>query len=179
VKRFFPLILFSGLCVFLLLGLQLNPKEVPSPLIGKNAPDFSLPILNQSKQTFTPHSLKGKVWLLNVWASWCVSCREEHPLLVNLAKQQIVPIIGLNYKDKDEPATEWLKLMGNPYQLSAVDRLGDVGINYGVYGVPESFLIDQQGLIVHKFLGPLTENTIQNELMPLLAKLQVQSRKSP
>jgi cytochrome c biogenesis protein CcmG/thiol:disulfide interchange protein DsbE len=172
MKRFLPLILFTGLCVFLVIGLQLNPKEVPSPLVNKAAPAFQLPVLNDAKKTFTPTDMKGQVWLMNVWASWCVSCREEHPLLNNLAKQNILPIIGLNYKDKDGPATEWLASMGNPYQLSVVDSGGQVGINYGVYGVPESFLIDQKGTIVHKFIGPLTLSSIQNELIPMINKLK-------
>ncbi len=172
MKRFLPLILFAGLCVFLVIGLQLNPKEVPSPLVNKAAPAFQLPVLNDAKKTFTPTDMKGQVWLMNVWASWCVSCREEHPLLNNLAKQNILPIIGLNYKDKDGPATEWLASMGNPYQLSVVDSGGQVGINYGVYGVPESFLIDQKGTIVHKFIGPLTLSSIQNELIPMINKLK-------
>ena len=113
----------------------------------------------------------GKVWLLNVWASWCVSCREEHPLLNELAKQNTIPIIGLNYKDKNDPAIEWLTKMGDPYQLSIVDESGTVGINYGVYGVPETFLIDQKGIIVHKFTGPLTPTNLQKDLPQLLAKL--------
>ena len=172
MKRYLPLIIFAVLCVFLVIGLQLNPKEVPSPLVNKAAPDFRLPILNDTKKEFVPADMKGQVWLLNVWASLCVSCREEHPLLNNLAKQNILPIIGLNYKDKDGPASEWLINMGNPYQLSVIDAGGQVGINYGVYGVPESFLIDQKGTIVHKFIGPLTLSSIQNELIPMINKLK-------
>jgi len=171
MKRFLPLIIFGVLCVILVIGLQLNPKEIPSPLIGKSAPQFKLPILSQSSTTFTPEQMQGKVWLLNVWASWCVSCREEHPLLNELAKQNTIPIIGLNYKDKNDPAIEWLTKMGDPYQLSVVDESGTVGINYGVYGVPETFLIDQKGMIVHKFTGPLTPANLQKDLPQLLAKL--------
>ena len=171
MKRFLPLIIFSGLCIVLVIGLQLNPKEIPSPLIGKNAPNFTLPILNQSKTEFSPEQMLGKVWLLNVWASWCVSCREEHPLLNELAKQNTIPIIGLNYKDKNDPALDWLSKMGDPYQLSVVDQAGTVGINYGVYGVPETFVIDQKGVIVHKFTGPLSVNNLQKDLPQLLAKL--------
>ena len=175
MKRFLPLIIFACLCVFLVIGLQLNPKDVPSPLIGKAAPQFSQPILNQTSQEFSPEQMRGKIWLLNVWASWCVSCREEHPLLNELAKQQTIPIIGLNYKDQDDAAKEWLAKMGDPYQLSIVDRSGNVGINYGVYGVPETFLINSQGIIVHKFTGPLTPTLIQKELLPMLAKLKQSS----
>jgi cytochrome c biogenesis protein CcmG/thiol:disulfide interchange protein DsbE len=175
LKRFLPLIIFACLCVFLVIGLQLNPKDIPSPLIGKAAPQFSQPILNETHQSFSPEQMRGKVWLLNVWASWCVSCREEHPLLNELAKQQTIPIIGLNYKDQDDAAKEWLSKMGDPYQLSIVDRSGNVGINYGVYGVPETFLINSQGIIVHKFTGPLTPSLIRKELLPMLAKLNQSS----
>jgi cytochrome c biogenesis protein CcmG/thiol:disulfide interchange protein DsbE len=176
MKRFIPLILFFGLCVFLLIGLKLNPKEVPSPLIGKNAPAFILPTLDDGS-SYSPEQMRGRVWLLNVWASWCESCREEHPLLVQLAKQEIIPIIGLDYKDMNTPAKEWLQKMGNPYQLSVVDAKGNVGIDYGVYGVPETFLINQNGQIVHKFIGPLTNDSIQHELMPMLTKLGIASVK--
>lgn len=172
MKRFLPLIIFACICVFLVIGLQLNPKEVPSPLIGKPAPSFILPVLEQSGVEFSPEKLRGQVWLLNVWASWCASCRDEHPLLVDLAKKNILPIVGLNYKDKDPLASEWLVKMGDPYQLSVVDKSGQVGINYGVYGVPETFLIDSKGIIVHKFTGPLTLASVQKELFPRLAQLQ-------
>jgi cytochrome c biogenesis protein CcmG/thiol:disulfide interchange protein DsbE len=171
VKRFLPLIIFASLCVFLVIGLQLNPKEVPSPLIGKPTPVFELPVLDKTNTQFSPEQMRGQVWLLNVWASWCVSCRDEHPLLVEMAKQKLVPIIGLNYKDKDPLAIEWLSKMGDPYQLSIVDKLGNVGINYGVYGVPETFVIDKNGIIKYKFTGPLTTTAVQKELLPLLAKL--------
>jgi cytochrome c biogenesis protein CcmG, thiol:disulfide interchange protein DsbE len=172
LKRFLPLIIFGVLSIFLVIGLQLNPKDIPSPLIGKSAPTFQLPALNQAQTEFSPKQMLGKVWLLNVWASWCVSCREEHPLLLELAKKNSIPIVGLNYKDKNAPAIEWLIKMGDPYSLSVVDADGTVGINYGVYGVPETFLINQQGVIVHKFTGPLTINTLQKDLPALLAKLK-------
>lgn len=171
MKRFLPLIIFAGLCVVLLIGLSLNPKEIPSPFVGKNAPTFNLPVLGKSQESFSPEQMQGKVWLLNVWASWCVSCRDEHPILNQLAQQKVIPIVGLNYKDKDPAALEWLARMENPYILSVVDAAGNVGINYGVYGVPESFLIDGKGKIVHKFIGPLTSALVQNELLPKLAQL--------
>jgi len=171
MKRLIPLGIFGVLIVFLVIGLSLKPKEIPSPLIGKMAPTFSLPVLNQENQIFTPSEMLGKVWLLNVWASWCVSCRAEHPLLNELAKMKLVPILGLNYKDQDPAALKWLKELGNPYDLSIVDAKGLVGIDYGVYGVPETFVIDQTGKVAFKHIGPITPDSMQKTLLPLIAKL--------
>ena len=172
MKRLIPLGIFGVLIVFLVIGLGLKPKEIPSPLIGKAAPTFSLPVLNQEGQIFTPKDLLGKVWLLNVWASWCVSCRAEHPLLNELAKMKLVPILGLNYKDQDLAAIKWLAELGNPYDLSIVDAKGLVGIDYGVYGVPETFVIDQTGKVAFKHIGPITPDSMQKTLLPLIAKLK-------
>ena len=169
-SKLIPLILFVGLLVILGIGLNLNPREIPSPFIGKPAPDFSLPQLGNSNQIFTPKSLQGKPWLLNVWASWCTTCREEHPLLVEFSKQKLIPIIGLNYKDKDLEAQDWLKNMGNPYDLSVTDHQGNVGIDYGVYGVPETFLIDGSGKIIFKQTGPITEAIMREKILPLIKK---------
>ena len=171
MKRLIPLGIFGVLIVFLVIGLGLKPKEIPSPLIGKAAPTFSLPVLNQEGQIFTPKDLLGKVWLLNVWASWCVSCRAEHPLLNELAKMKLVPILGLNYKDQDLAAIKWLAELGNPYDLSIVDAKGLVGIDYGVYGVPETFVIDQTGKVAFKHIGPITPDSMQKKLLPLIAQL--------
>ena len=171
MKRLIPLGIFGVLIVFLVIGLGLKPKEIPSPLIGKAAPTFSLPVLNQEGQIFTPKDLLGKVWLLNVWASWCVSCRAEHPRLNELAKMKLVPILGLNYKDQDLAAIKWLAELGNPYDLSIVDAKGLVGIDYGVYGVPETFVIDQTGKVAFKHIGPITPDSMQKTLLPLIAKL--------
>lgn len=171
MKRLIPLGIFGVLIVFLVIGLGLKPKEIPSPLIGKAAPTFSLPVLNQEGQIFTPKDLLGKVWLLNVWASWCVSCRAEHPLLNELAKMKLVPILGLNYKDQDPAAIKWLAELGNPYDLSIVDAKGLVGIDYGVYGVPETFVIDQTGKVAFKHIGPITPESMQKTLLPLISKL--------
>jgi cytochrome c biogenesis protein CcmG/thiol:disulfide interchange protein DsbE len=165
-----PLIIFAILVVFLVIGLTLKPKEIPSPFIGKPAPAFELNILNQTER-FEPKSMLGRVWLLNVWASWCTSCREEHPLLIEFSKQKLVPIIGLNYKDKDPEAIKWLNDLGNPYDFSVVDAKGKVGIDYGVYGVPETFVIDKSGKIVHKHIGPLTPEALNKDILPLLKKL--------
>ncbi|WP_108646933.1 DsbE family thiol:disulfide interchange protein [Polynucleobacter rarus] len=165
-----PLIIFAILVVFLVIGLTLKPKEIPSPFIGKPAPAFELSILSQTER-FEPKSMLGRVWLLNVWASWCTSCREEHPLLIEFSKQKLVPIIGLNYKDKDPEAIKWLNDLGNPYDFSVVDAKGKVGIDYGVYGVPETFVIDKSGKIVHKHIGPLTPEALNKDILPLLKKL--------
>ena len=154
MKRFLiPLALFMVLAVFLALGLNRNPSEVPSPLVGKPAPMFTLPRLDADPQapagtanaSFSPKDMAGKVWLLNVWASWCVSCRQEHPVLVDFAKLNIAPLIGLDYKDQRTEAKGWLAKFGDPYTLSVVDADGRVGIDYGVYGVPETYVIDKAG----------------------------------
>jgi cytochrome c biogenesis protein CcmG/thiol:disulfide interchange protein DsbE len=167
-----PLAIFIVLVAFLGIGLGLNPREVPSPLINKPAPAFQLPQLHRPDQTFSQQDMKGRVWLLNVWASWCVSCREEHPLLVEFARTNVVPVYGLNYKDKPDDALAWLKQFGDPYALSIVDRDGRVGIDYGVYGVPETFVIDKQGMIRYKQIGPITPEALQNKILPLVKELQ-------
>jgi cytochrome c biogenesis protein CcmG/thiol:disulfide interchange protein DsbE len=167
-----PLGIFIVLVAFLAIGLNLNPREVPSPLVGKPAPAFTLPQLHQPEATFAPKDLQGKVWLLNVWASWCVSCRQEHPILVDLAKRNIVPIYGLNYKDPREDALRWLKQFGDPYVLSIADVEGRVGIDYGVYGVPETYVIDKAGVIRFKQIGPVTQDVLEKTILPLIRELQ-------
>jgi cytochrome c biogenesis protein CcmG/thiol:disulfide interchange protein DsbE len=172
MKRFiFPLLVFVALVAFLGFGLRLNPSEVPSPFIGKPAPAFKLSELTEPDRNFSPQDLRGKVWLLNVWASWCVACREEHAVLLDFSKQGVVPIVGLNYKDKRPDGNAWLTRFGNPYALSAFDADGRVGIDYGVYGVPETFVIDKQGVIRHKHVGPITPEVIKTELLPLIQEL--------
>lgn len=170
-KYLLPLAAFVVLVAFLAIGLNLNPRDVPSPLVGKPAPDFKLPLLSDPAKNFSPAEMKGKVWLLNVWASWCVSCRQEHPVLVSFAKQGNVPIVGLNYKDKIADGKKWLVDFGDPYQLSVVDADGRVGINYGVYGVPETYVIDKQGLIRLKHTGPITADSLKTQILPLVAEL--------
>ena len=172
MRFIWPLVAFLVLVGFLYVGLGLNPHEVPSPLIGKPAPAFTLPQLKEPGKQFSAEEMKGKVWLLNVWSSWCVSCREEHPLLVELAQQNIVPIYGLDYKDKPEDGLGWLDRGGNPYVLSASDIEGRVGIDYGVYGVPETYVIDKEGIIRYKEIGPVTPQSLQNKILPLVAQLQ-------
>ena len=171
IRFVLPLALFIGLVVFLAIGLGRDPHEVPSPLINKAAPAFQLPQLHESTKTFSAQEMRGKVWLLNVWASWCVSCREEHSLLLNLARSGEVPLYGLNYKDQRNDAIAWLNELGNPYLLSAADLDGRVGIDYGVYGAPETYLIDRGGVIRFKHVGPLTPEVIQDKVLPLARDL--------
>ena len=175
LKYFTPLFLFVVLAVFLGIGLKLNPKEIPSPLIGKPVPEFNLPLLNVSDKKLSPSSLKGRVWLLNVWASWCVSCRAEHPILNQLAKKDVVTIIGLNYKDEPENAKRWLGMLGNPYNASIVDQEGRTGIDFGVYGVPETFVVDKQGIIRYKHTGPITGDDLENSILPIISELEKES----
>ena len=166
-----PLALFAVLLGFLAVGLNLNPREVPSPLIGKPAPAFELARLDDPAQRITREDLKGQVWILNVWASWCVSCRQEHPLLVDFAKRSPVPLYGLNYKDKRDDGLGWLQRFGNPYKASLYDIDGRVGIDFGVYGVPETFVIDKQGVIRFKQIGPVTPEVLRDQIEPLLKQL--------
>lgn len=180
MKRvFWPLAIFVLLVGFLAAGLKLNPREVPSPLVGKAAPAFELPVLPKpgerseaAARRFAPSDMRGKVWLLNVWASWCASCRDEHPMLVELSKKGVMPILGLNYKDKGEEAQRWLRQFGDPYLLSAVDTDGRIGIDYGVYGVPETYLIDADGVIRYKQIGPLTPAVLEQKILPLAMALK-------
>lgn len=166
-----PLIVFIVLVLFLGAGLTLKPREVPSPLIGKTAPSFRLAQLHDASKTIAPEDMRGKVWLLNVWASWCVTCRQEHPLLVEMTRQKLVPIYGLNYKDKREDGIAWLKQFGDPYVLAAYDIEGRAGIDWGVYGVPETFVIDKAGIIRYKVIGAITPEIVQDKLIPLIKEL--------
>jgi cytochrome c biogenesis protein CcmG, thiol:disulfide interchange protein DsbE len=171
LKFIVPLGIFVALVAFFAVGLTKDPREVPSPLIDKPAPGFSVAQLHDEKLAFTPESMKGKVWLLNVYASWCVACQQEHPLLMQMSKRKEVPIIGLNYKDQRADGLNWLARHGNPYDLSVHDVEGKVGIDYGVYGVPETFLIDKQGVIRYKQIGPITPEALEKTIMPLVKKL--------
>jgi len=167
-----PLALFVGLVVLLGVGLRLDPREVPSPLIGKAAPPFELPQLHHPQQHIANSDMKGKVWLLNVWASWCVACREEHEVLMDLAKSGAVPLVGLNYKDERRDGLNWLDTHGNPYWISAYDRDGRIGIDYGVYGVPETYVIDKKGVIRYKRIGVLTPELLRDKILPLVKELR-------
>lgn len=166
-----PLGLFCALVAFLAVGLRLDPKEVPSPLIGKPAPDFQLTRLEDARQTLSRSDMLGQVWMLNVWASWCVACRQEHPLLVALAGRRVLPIVGLDYKDQRPEATLNLVRYGNPYTTSIFDPDGRVGIDWGVYGVPETFIVDRAGVIRFKHIGPLTPEVIRDKIEPLVKAL--------
>jgi len=193
MKKFLiPLGFFFGLVIFLAIGLQRDPKEIPSPLVGQLAPNFKLFTLSDDDRTFEPKDMHGQVWMLNVWATWCVACREEHPLLVALSKQQNLPIVGLSYKEiqpQDEPpgskltaqakrllarerSDKWLRARGNPYIVTALDLDGRVGIDYGVYGVPETYVIDKQGVIRYKIVGALTSEVLSKKILPLVIQLQ-------
>jgi cytochrome c biogenesis protein CcmG/thiol:disulfide interchange protein DsbE len=191
MKKFLiPLVLFFGLVAFLAVGLKRDPREIPSPLVGKPAPAFSLPTLTGDK-LFSPADYKGQVWLFNVWATWCVACREEHPLLVEFSKTQSVPIVGLSYKEVQaadqtngplsdaaklslarERSLRFLQRQGDPYKLSVMDLDGRVGIDYGVYGVPETYVIDREGVIRYKQVGPVTPDILQTKLLPLIRSLE-------
>ena len=172
MKFLLPLILFLALAVFLFVGLSRDPNESPSPLLDKPAPAFNLPQLADPQRSFKSEEMRGKVWLLNVWASWCEACRDEHPVLLELARTRVVPIYGLNYKDERQDALNWLEEFGNPYTAILVDADGRVGIDYGVYGVPETFVIDRNGVIRYKQIGPVTEEVLNNRIIPLVKELQ-------
>jgi cytochrome c biogenesis protein CcmG/thiol:disulfide interchange protein DsbE len=173
LKFALPLIGFVALCGVLYVGLSLNPREIPSALIGKPAPAFSLPVLGNPSQALTTEKWRGKVWVLNVWASWCVSCKDEHPLFVELSKAgSIAHFVGLNYKDNPAAAQKWLTELGNPYTVSIIDADGRVGIDYGVYGVPETFVMDRKGLVRYKHVGPVTRKAWNEKIAPLIASLE-------
>jgi len=167
-----PFGVFVALVILLGSGLKLDPREVPSPLVGKLAPPFSLPQLDRPEAKISQQDMLGKVWLLNVWASWCVSCRDEHPVLLEFAKTGVVPVVGLNYKDQRAEGLRWLSQFGNPYRVSAFDSDGLVGIDYGVYGVPETFVIDKHGFVRYKQIGALTPEAIRKKILPLVKELE-------
>ncbi|MBV9362462.1 MAG: DsbE family thiol:disulfide interchange protein [Betaproteobacteria bacterium] len=166
---------FVALVLLLAVGLRLNPREVPSPLIGKPAPAFELPLLMDPDKKFSEKTMLGKVWILNVWASWCPPCLVEHPVVTQVSRSGMAPVVGLNYKDKREDALPWLKRNGDPFQLIAFDANGRIGIDYGVYGVPETYIIDRQGVIRYKHIGPITADVVKQEMEPLVRKLNAGS----
>jgi cytochrome c biogenesis protein CcmG/thiol:disulfide interchange protein DsbE len=161
----------GALVILLAIGLTLKPREVPSPLIGKPAPAFELPLLEKPEKTFSQKEMLGKVWVLNVWASWCAPCLVEHPQITRLAGA--VPVVGLNYKDARSDAIPWLKRNGDPYVASVQDPAGRIGLDYGVYGVPETYVIDRKGVIRYKRIGPVTPEILKEKIEPLLKELNV------
>ena len=164
--------IFGALVAILGVGLTLNPREVPSPLVGKAAPEFTLPLLHEPDKKFSSREPLGQVWVFNVWASWCAGCREEHPLLVEFAKSGVAPLYGLNYKDRREDGLKWLKQYGDPYKASFYDLEGKVGIDYGVYGVPETYVIDKKGVIRYKRIGVVTPEIMAKKILPLVEELK-------
>lgn len=171
LKRLIPFILFLIVVAFLGRGLFLDPHEVPSPLIGKPAPYFKAPTLENVNNSFSTTDMKGKVWLLNVWASWCSACRDEHPVLLEMSSQGL-PLYGLDYKDTNLEAQNVLDRMGDPYIQTATDMTGKIGIDYGVYGVPETYVIDKAGVIRYKQIGPITRDVLNDKILPMLKELQ-------
>ena len=171
-KALIPLVVFAVLVVFLALGLTRDPSVVPSPLINKPAPTFVAPQLMAPDKQFAAKDMLGQVWLLNVWASWCVACRQEHPVLMDFAKTKTAPLIGLDYKDVPADSLKWLARFGDPYDVTVTDRDGRIGIDFGVYGVPETFLIDKAGMIRYKHIGPVTVEALRDTIVPLIRELQ-------
>ncbi|MEM7358735.1 MAG: DsbE family thiol:disulfide interchange protein [Pseudomonadota bacterium] len=167
LKFVLPLFGFIAMVILLGVGLTLDPRSLPSTRINKPAPDFDLSLLHAPEQRFSPQDYRGQRWILNVWASWCVGCRVEHPLLNQIAAQTDIPMVGLNYKDDPDNAKQWLARRGDPYKIIPADITGDVGIDWGVYGVPETFVIDENGLIIYKHTGPITADALNNEILPL------------
>lgn len=173
---YLPLAVFALMAVFLGIGLTMNPRDIPSPLIGKPVPNFSLPPVKGRSLGLASSDLKGQVSLVNVFASWCVACREEHPVLLDLARKGVVPIHGLNYKDKPNDAQAWLDELGDPYTRTGADIDGRVAIDWGVYGVPETFVVDRNGIIAYKQIGPITPEALREKILPLIAKLQAEGK---
>ncbi len=172
IRYLLPLFIFAGLAGFLYVGLSGNPQSVPSPLIGKPAPSFQLEQLHDASKTVARDEMLGRVWLLNVWASWCISCRQEHPVFMQLARTGEVGIVGLNYKDAREDGINWLADFGDPYLVSGHDLNGRVGVDFGVYGVPETYVIDKQGVVRYKHTGPVSPAALREIIMPLVRELK-------
>jgi len=172
IRYLLPLTIFLGITVLFIYGLQNDPRYIPSPLINQSAPEFNLPTLHEPELNIKMDTLKGKVSLLNVWASWCAACRIEHPILNNAVRNYDIKLYGLNYKDSRSEALIWLKDLGNPYIESAYDKDGVVGIDYGVYGVPETFIIDKQGIIRYNHIGPINKEQFDDIIMPMIKELE-------
>lgn len=178
MARLVPLLIFILLGILLAVGLMLSDtkSEIPSPLVGKPMPRFELPRLDDPQVLVSSEQLKGRPFLLNVWASWCVTCRYEHPVIEDLAAMNRLPIIGLNWRDPRQNALDWLQKWGDPYELHVADEPGRVAIDFGVYAAPESFLIDAQGVVRYKRIGALTPEIVANEILPLVDRLEAENR---
>lgn len=174
--RLLPLAAFAALAVLLGVGVMMNSGKdtsaLPSPLLGKPAPDFALPVLGEPERIITRESLLGAPYLLNVWGSWCPACRDEHPVITRLAESGRIRVIGYDYKDEPEDAFRWLAQFGNPYELIIADVEGRAALDWGIYGAPETFLVDAQGMIRWKFVGPLTDEIVEQQLLPVLETLE-------
>jgi len=177
-KFLIPLGLFILLGVFLAIGLNRDPRYVPSPLIGKPAPEFSLPSLQDASYPVSSKELLGQPWVLNVWGTWCGGCRQEHNTLLTIARQKAVPIIGLNWKDDNAAAQQWLRQLGNPYAVVAEDREGRVAIDWGVYGAPETFLIGPDGTVLYKHIAPMTMEVWNTEFLPRIESARAAGSRS-
>ena len=171
-----PFLVFVVLAGFLYKGLHRDHElsEIQSPLIGKPAPAFTVPLLHDKDKNFSVQDMKGQVWLLNVWASWCGACKDEHPVLMEMSRQKLVPIVGMDYKDKRVDGESTLQQAGDPYTLAIFDADGKVGFDYGVYGVPETYIIDKQGVIRDKIIGAITSQNLKQRILPLVAELNKQ-----
>lgn len=171
MSRLLPLLAFIALAVLLFVGVRMNSGKdtsaIPSPLIGKQAPALNLPELNMPQQSIGLQDLKGRAFVLNIWGSWCVSCRIEHPIITEMAKSGVI-VVGYNYKDSAEDARAWLNQFGNPYALIIQDEDGKAALDWGIYGAPETFVIDAQGIVRFKHVGPITSEIVQNKILPLL-----------
>ncbi len=172
IRYALPLVLFALLVVLFIVGMQLDPRKVPSPLIDKPLPQFDLAQLHDADLTINNDSFSGEVVLVNVWASWCVSCRYEHPILMEYSRSGEVALYGMNYKDTRENALEWLKQYGDPYRTSAFDPLGRTGMDFGVYGVPETYVLDKEGVLRYKHIGPISQQDLDDTIVPLIKKLR-------
>jgi len=175
-RNVWPLAVFGGIAALLAVGLTLNPRLVPSPLVGKPVPEFRLPAVQGRTLGLATEDLRGEVSVVNVFASWCTACREEHPLWMQLARQRALPIHGLNYKDRPDDAAGWLRELGDPYTRTGADRDGRVGIDWGVYGVPETYVIDRHGVIRDKIIGAITPKIVEERLLPLARRLREEGR---
>ncbi len=175
VRYLLPLAVFLGVAVFLGIGLTLDPREVPSPLIGKPVPEFSLPPVQGRTLGLASEHLEGEVSLVNVFASWCTACRDEHPLWMQIYQENVVPVHGLNYKDRPQDAADWLGALGDPYTRTGADINGRVAIDWGVYGVPETFVVDQDGRIAYKHIGAITVSALEQTILPLIRDLREKS----